>query len=58
MSSIDPYINMIIALLGLAYPILLQVIARLDENYEAQILTNKHKLQQHRHQPNNIILYQ
>jgi hypothetical protein len=36
MSSIDPYINMIIALLGLAYPILLQVIARLDEKYESQ----------------------
>lgn len=35
MSSADPYINMIIALLGLAYPILLQVIARLDEKYES-----------------------
>lgn len=36
MASIDPYINMIIALLGLAYPILLQVIARLDEKYESE----------------------
>jgi hypothetical protein len=36
MSNIDPYINIIIALLGLAYPILLQVIARLDEKYESE----------------------
>src|SRR5688500_14688283 len=36
MSSVDPYINLIIALLGLAFPILLQVIARLDERYESE----------------------
>lgn len=36
MITIEPYINIIIALLGLAYPILLQVIARLDEKYESE----------------------
>jgi len=36
MIIIDPYIKIIIALLGLAYPILLQVIARLDEKYESE----------------------
>ncbi|MGV8092062.1 MAG: hypothetical protein AB2L24_09395 [Mangrovibacterium sp.] len=35
MSSIDPYINTIIGLLGIAYPVLLQVIARLDEKYSS-----------------------
>lgn len=39
MPSIAPYINMIIALLGLSYPILLQVIARLDERYESENIT-------------------
>lgn len=36
MITIEPFINIIIALLGLAYPILLQVIARLDEKYESE----------------------
>jgi hypothetical protein len=36
MITIEPYINIIIALLGLPYPILLQVIARLDEKYESE----------------------
>lgn len=36
MISIEPFINIIIALLGLAYPILLQVIERLDEKYESE----------------------
>ena len=43
MSSIDPYINMIIALLGIAYPILIQVIARLDVKYESQNITDLFK---------------
>lgn len=36
MITIEPFINIIIALLGLAYPILLQVIARLDEKYVSE----------------------
>ncbi|APU10470.1 hypothetical protein A5M85_09300 [Cellulophaga lytica] len=36
MITIEPFINIIIALLGLAYPILLQVIARLNEKYESE----------------------
>jgi hypothetical protein len=32
---IDAYINTVIALLGVAYPLLLQVIARLDEKYSS-----------------------
>lgn len=35
MPNVDPFIDLIIALLGLAYPILLQVISRLDEKYES-----------------------
>ena len=35
MASIDVYINTVVALLGVAYPILLQVIARLDEKYSS-----------------------
>lgn len=36
MSSVDAYIYIIIGLLGVAYPILLQVIARLDEKYSSE----------------------
>jgi hypothetical protein len=36
MKSIDAYIYIIISLLGVAYPILLQVVARLDEKYESE----------------------
>lgn len=36
MASVDLFIYIIIGLLGLAYPILLQVIARLDEKYESE----------------------
>ena len=39
MSSDEPYINMIIALLGLAY----QVIARLDERYESENIADLFK---------------
>lgn len=46
MSSIEPYINTIIALLGLTYPILLQVIARLDEKYESQNIADLFKIEQ------------
>jgi len=35
MESIDAYINTVIAILGVAYPLLLQVIARLDEKYSS-----------------------
>jgi hypothetical protein len=35
MTNIDAYINTVIALLGVAYPLLLQVIARLDEKYSS-----------------------
>lgn len=35
MTSIDVYIYIIIGLLGVAYPILLQVVARLDEKYSS-----------------------
>lgn len=35
MENIDAYINTVIALLGVAYPLLLQVIARLDEKYSS-----------------------
>lgn len=34
--SLEPYINLVVALFGLAYPIILQVIARLDEKYESE----------------------
>lgn len=36
MASIDAYIYIIIGLLGVAYPILLQVISRLDEKYTSE----------------------
>ena len=36
MASIDFYIYIVIGLLGVAYPILLQVIARLDEKYSSE----------------------
>lgn len=35
MTSIDAYIYVIIGLLGVAYPVLLQVVARLDEKYSS-----------------------
>lgn len=35
MTSIDAYIYIIIGLLGVAYPVLLQVVARLDEKYSS-----------------------
>lgn len=35
MASIDAYIYIIIGLLGVAYPVLLQVVARLDEKYSS-----------------------
>jgi hypothetical protein len=35
MENLDAYINTVIALLGIAYPLLLQVIARLDEKYSS-----------------------
>ncbi|WP_194778151.1 hypothetical protein [Pararhodonellum marinum] len=35
MANLDPYINTVIALLGVAYPLLLQVISRLDEKYSS-----------------------
>lgn len=38
MSSIDAYIYIIIGLLGVAYPILLQVVARLEEKYSSDII--------------------
>jgi len=41
--ELDPYINIIIALLGLAYPILLQVISRLDEKYESEYIAKLFK---------------
>lgn len=36
MKSVDAYIYIIIGLLGVAYPILLQVVARLDEKYSSE----------------------
>ena len=36
MKSVDAYIYIIIGLLGVAYPVLLQVVARLDEKYESE----------------------
>ncbi|OYU95971.1 MAG: hypothetical protein CFE21_06030 [Bacteroidetes bacterium B1(2017)] len=36
MTSVDAYIYIIIGLLGVAYPILLQVVARLDEKYSTE----------------------
>lgn len=36
MTSVDAYIYIIIGLLGVAYPILLQVVARLDEKYSSE----------------------
>jgi hypothetical protein len=36
MKSVDAYIYIIIGFLGVAYPILLQVVARLDEKYESE----------------------
>jgi len=38
MKSVDAYIYIIISLLGVAYPILLQVVARLDEKYESELV--------------------
>jgi hypothetical protein len=35
MSGIDIYIFTVISLLGVAYPLFLQVIARLDEKYSS-----------------------
>ena len=35
MTGIDAYVNIIIGLLGVAYPVLLQVVARLDEKYSS-----------------------
>jgi hypothetical protein len=35
MTNMDAYINTVIALLGVAYPLLLQVIGRLDEKYSS-----------------------
>ena len=35
MTSIDAYIYIVIGLLGVAYPVLLQVIARLDDKYSS-----------------------
>lgn len=35
MASIDAYIYIIIGLLGVAYPVLFQVVARLDEKYSS-----------------------
>jgi hypothetical protein len=35
MTSVDAYIYIIIGLLGVAYPVLLQVVARLDEKYSS-----------------------
>lgn len=35
MTSIDAYIYIIIGLLGVAYTVLLQVVARLDEKYSS-----------------------
>jgi hypothetical protein len=36
MTSVDAYIYTTIGLLGVAYPILLQVVARLDEKYSSE----------------------
>jgi len=36
MKSVDAYIYIIIGLLGVAYPILLQVVSTLDEKYESE----------------------
>jgi hypothetical protein len=36
MTSVDAYIYIIIGLLGVAYPVLLQVVARLDEKYSSE----------------------
>jgi len=36
MTSVDAYIYIIIGLLGVAYPVLLQVVARLDEKYSTE----------------------
>jgi hypothetical protein len=36
MASVDFYIYIVIGLLGVSYPILLQVIARLDEKYSSE----------------------
>ncbi len=40
MVGIDAYIYIIISLLGVAYPLLLQVIARLDEKYDSDNIGN------------------
>lgn len=39
MSNIEPYINLTVAMLGIAYPILLQTVTRLDEKYESEHIT-------------------
>ena len=36
MTGIDFYIYIVISLLGVAYPLLLQVISRLDEKYSSE----------------------
>jgi len=43
MANINIYTNIVIALLGLAYPILLQIIAKLDEKYESEEITELFK---------------
>ena len=43
MARIDPYIYLIVSLLGVAYPILLQVVARHDERYESEHITSLSK---------------
>ena len=40
MVGIDAYIYIVISLLGVAYPLLLQVIARLDEKYDSDNIGN------------------
>jgi len=40
MTNVDIYLYAVITLLGVAYPILLQVIARLDEKYESDRIVN------------------
>ena len=40
MEAISDYIKVVATLLGIAYPILFQVVARLDEKYSSQIIVD------------------
>ena len=43
MKSVDAYIYIIIGILGVAYPILLQVVSHLNEKYSSELITELFK---------------